>query len=259
MASPPSKRVIATDEIVNPPSWLEKVVTPVNAFIKGVSSALDRGLTLRENFAGEVRVIEITPPEDWQHLTNDDLINGWTLYPPPFRLSLRKLLDGEVQLRGLAVPGAIGGGGAGRLFEWPTGYAPEQAEIWNPQASTGWAEAYATEQGVEVTRLEVGGATWVSFSGFRFTALDRTPPRWATPVDVKLGTEQAQFPGRPATVTVLKCKQKRDASLPAPVAHIDWEPVNLERQKSAPGIRIHRVWGLEPGVTYTLTLHITPE
>lgn len=259
MAAPPSKRIISTEDVANAPPWLERVVSPVNGFIKAVSGALDRGLTLRENFAGEVRVVEVTPPDDWRYLTNADLINGWTLYPNPFRLSVRKTLDGEVQVRGLAVPGAIGSGGAGRLFEWPEGYAPEQPEIWNAQSSTGWAETYATEQGMEVTRLETGGATWVSFSDFRFMALDRTPPRWAAPVDVKLGTEQVQFPGRPGTVTVLKCKQKRDASLPAPVAHIDWEPVNLERQKSAPGIRIHRVWGLEPGITYLLTLHVTPE
>ena len=257
MAAPPSKRVIATDEIVNPPSWLEKVVSPVNAFIKGVSSALDRGLTLRENFAGEVRVVEVTPPEDW---VTPPLALGWNPVPDAPPLAFRKQLDGTVQVRGRTTRGSAPTV-QDPIIPIPGGWEPEGREVFDCYAIVGatYTPAVMTCH-TGALRWLTGGYTNLSLSGdVEWTAVDRTPPRWVTPVDVKLGSDQTPFPGRPSTVTVLRCKQKRDASLPAPVAHIDWEPVNLERQKSAPGIRIHRVWGLEPGITYTLTLHITPE
>lgn len=257
MAAPPPKRLISTDEIQDAPSWIEKVVSPINAFLKATSAALDRGLTLRENFAGEVRVVEVTPPEDWVTPT---LSTGWSAVTDAPTLAYRKLLDGTVEVRGRATRGSAPTV-QDPIIPIPVGWEPEGREVFDCYATVAgtYTPAVMTCH-TGALRWLTGGYTNMSLSGdVAWTASDRTPPRWATPVDVKLGTEQAPFPGRPGFVTVLRCKQKRDASLPAPVAHLDWEPVNLERQKSAPGLRIHRVWGLEPGITYLITLHVAPE
>jgi len=268
MAPPPPKRLLSKEDAPGAPEWLERLLGPLNAFINPAATALTQGLTFRENFAGEVRTLTLTPPDDWYAFGAADMRGAWQLYPstaaptPAYRLAVRKDVSGMVEVRGLAIPPAVGT--LGVAFAWPAGYAPHQEEIFTLRGEQQTVEVRPKASGADVTvrNLDTGGAPaqgWVSFSGLRFEAADRSPPRWATPVDLKLGTPQRPFPGRPGSVQVLRAVVQGNLTAPAVVTTLDAEIVNLERAKASPGVRIHRVWGLQPGVRYTLTLLVLPE
>lgn len=265
MASPPPKRLIVADDIPGAPEWLEKFSAPINAFIKATAGALDRGVTFGQQFAGEVKTVTLTPPDDWYSLTSSDMRNSWQLYPSnaspnaSYTLAVRKELDGTVEVRGLANPPTTTATGV--AFAWPDGYAPHQEEIFGLRGELQSVEARAKSTGADVTArgpFATGTPSqgWVSFSGMRFMAANRTPPRWAAPIDVRLGTPDRPFPGRPAHVLVLNCQQVQAPTAPSMVRALDWTATTVE--KTTPAVRIHRVWGLLPGVAYSLTLGIFP-
>jgi hypothetical protein len=265
MATPPPRSILSADDIPGAPDWLEKVVGHVNGFTRPTAEALAKGLTFRENFAGEVRDVTFTAPEDWELLDSSQLLNSWQFYPSTaapdadVRLRIRKTLDGMVEVVGLAMPPTSST--TGNVFSWPAGYAPRQLDIFGLQSEGTWVEVRTTSTAASVTLRGPGGGSqgWVSFSGLRFAAADRTPPRWATPLEVALGQPGKPFPGRPGKVLVLGCRRPEAIAEPAPVIAVDWVAVSLEKGRTGHGIRIHRVWGLVPGVRYTLTLLVLPE
>lgn len=267
MAAPPPKRRIEASDIPGAPDWLGGLLGPVNGFIRSVAAALEHGLTRKENFSGEVRTLTFTTPDDWVPLTASDMRNSWQLYPSnaaptlAYRLAVRKSLRGEVEVRGLAIPPAVGT--LGVAFAWPEGYAPYQEEIFALRGEQQVVEVRAKTTGADVTArvLDAGAPPqgWVSFSGMRFDTADRTPPRWEKPLDVKLGTEQRPFPGKVGSVEVLSCQQQGALTAPAVIVAIDWTPLVTDTRKGTPGVRIHRVWGLLPNTAYTLTIFIAPE
>lgn len=268
MATPPPKKRFDASEMPEAPAWLDKLLGPLNGFMRPVAEALEHGLTFRENFAGEVRAITFTVPDDWVPLTATDMRNSWQLYPSnasplsAYTLAVRKDMSGDVEVRGLAIPPSVST--TGIAFAWPTGYAPHQEEIFTTRGELQTVEVRPKAAGADVTARTIpSGAVpaqgWVSFSGMRFTAADRTPPRWAEAIDVRLGTEQRPFPGKPGSVRVESVRQTNAPEAPTLVTAIDWTPLPPERGQKSAGVRIHRVWGLLPGATYSLTLHISPE
>lgn len=257
MAPPPPKRLLTKDDAPGAPDWLDRLLGPLNAFVGPTATALGQNLTFRENFAGEVRTVDLLCPEDWVTPT---LSAGWSSTiagTSPRPLSYRKTFDGKVEVRGrftfsTGVPSA-----SAPVIEFPSeGWLPDRREVFDAFSSPpAVLSAFGT-----ALRWESGGYTNVSASGDVFwMASDRTPPRWATPVDVKLGAPQRAFPGRPGSVQVLRATVQGSPTAPAVVTAIDAEFINLERAREAPGVRIHRVWGLVPGVRYTLTLLVLPE
>lgn len=246
MAAPPSRRLLNVDDIPGAPGWLERLVSPLNMFMKATSSALDRGLNYRENFAGEVKVIPFTQPDDWVALS---LKAGWTASAsdPPM---VHKGLDGLVETRGVA----SGSGAFSVVFDLPSQYHP----------AVGARFAAVDDSGPVVMQVDANGAMYsrtgtganLRFYGPRFYASDRTPPRWGTPIDVRLGSPDRPFPGRPGQVNALMCRQQGGIQS-SPVQWVDWEPAQLDKGTS--GIRIWRVWGPVPNVAYSLTLLVTPE
>lgn len=256
MATPPQRRLLSTSDVPGAPDWLERLLIPLNKVLVPMSAALAQGLTFGENFAGEVREVTLTAPDDWiplaPYLTNSWQVNTTSDRPAA---AIRKSLDGSVMLRGtLKRTGAPASGS--NVFTWPSGYAPEGRQTFGFATDTGLGAAEATSTAY---LYYAGGTATYPLDEIRFTAADRTPPRWATPVDVKLGQPQRPFQGKAGQVVVLGARQASDVTLPAVVSGIDWVPFNLEKQKSAPGVRIHRVWGLTPGVQYRLTLLVLPE
>lgn len=257
MAPPPPKRAITVDDAPGAPGWLEGVLSPINAFLKPTADALSQGLTFRENFSGEVKVVELTPPEDWIGIPYD---SNWTDFGGSIQpFEYRKALDGTVKLRG--------------SFKWTGGGSPSAGTRISPLTAalvTAAKETFGviTESPFAAGALSVrpdglffesGNVAAVSTSGLEWGAAERAAPRWESPVEVKLGAPQRPFPGRPGTVILLGCRKKVETTAPAVVTAIDWTAANLERAKASPAIRIHRVWGLVPSVTYLLTLLILPE
>jgi len=55
---PPIKRIVRED-LKDAPAWIDRLITPLNAFMEAVYSALDRDLTVGENVAGEIKTIQV--------------------------------------------------------------------------------------------------------------------------------------------------------------------------------------------------------
>lgn len=230
-----------------------------------VSPFIDSTITALAANTDFVRVtrdpIWVEVPDDWVQLVAADMRNSWQLYPSnasptaTYRLALRKDMSGEVEARGLAIPPAVGT--LGVAFAWPTGYAPTQEEIFTLRGEAQTVEARTKTTGADVTKrnLDAGGAPaqgWVSFSGLRFTALDRLPPAWggAWPIFIPWG-------GAPGTVVVVA--QRLDAA-----NRLTTERLTLHGWwadavgQSVPGFNLTRVPGLAPRNTYALTVYVLP-
>lgn len=263
MAPPPPKRLLSKEDAPGAPEWLERLLGPLNAFINPAATALGQGLTFRENFAGEVRTVDVLCPEEWVAVSDEasGLGAGWsvniTTSASPRLLSYRKTQDGMVEVRGRVTFSTGTPTGANPIINFPNaGWLPDRREVFDAFSTT---PAILSAFGTSL-KWESGGFTNISTSGDVFwMASDRSPPRWATPVDVKLGTAQHPFPGRPGSVQVLRATVQGNLTAPAVVTALDAEFINLERAKASPGVRIHRVWGLVPGMRYTLTILVLPE
>lgn len=254
MAAPPPDRKLNTDDIPEAPSWLGKLVLPLNSFIAPVAAALKAGLTFKENFAGEVKTVTVTPPDDWTYLTSG-FGGGWSLYDGTnFPVAYRKTEHGEVVWRGLVKGGALGFGAPVVSFTGAlAGLAPVNKHPFAVVSNYAFGSAEVQTGGLYAA---VGSAAWFGFDGVQYMASDRTPPRWATPVTVKLGTPQKPYAGRPATVIVLSARQQNAPTAPVAVSAIDWTATTSDKSTA---IQVWRVWGLAPGVAYSLTLAILPE
>lgn len=257
MAPPPPKRLLTKDDAPGAPEWLDRILGPLNAFIGPSATALTQNLTFRENFAGETRTVDILCPDDWVLLA-PFLTNGWSVNTSAGRpaAAIRKSLDGTISLRGAVARGAGAPVAGSSILTWPLGYEPDGRRTYGFATDTGLGAAEATAASLLYFS---GGTVTYPLDEMRFAAANGTPPRWDTPIDVKLGTPQRPFPGRPGSVQVLRATVQGSPTAPAVVTSIDVEFINLERAKDAPGVRIHRVWGLVPGVRYTLTLLVLPE
>lgn len=257
MATPPPKKLLTLEDIPGAPKWVEPLLGGINGALKPTAEALSQALTFRENFAGEVKTVTLTPPEDWEQVPFDANWANFGGSIQPFEH--KKQADGTVKVRG--------------SFKWTGGGSPAAGTRVSPLSDTlvtaaresfvVLTESPATTGALSVrpTGLfyEGGLSAAISTSGLEWGAADRTPPRWATPVDVRLGTPQKPFPGKPGAILVLSARPVADPTSACIVTGWDITPINLERQKSAPGIRIHRVWGLAPGVAYSLQLLVLPE
>lgn len=257
MAPPPPKRLLSKEDAPGAPEWLERLLGPLNAFINPAATALGQGLTFRENFAGEVRTVDVLCPDDWVLLA-PFLTNGWAVNTNAGRpaAAIRKALDGTVSLRGTLARAAGAPAAGSSILTWPSGYEPDGRRTYGFATNTGLGAAEATTGNLLYFS---GGVATYPLDEMRYAAANGTPVRWATPVDVKLGTAQRPFPGRPGSVQVLRATVQGNLTAPAVVTALDAEFINLERAKASPGVRIHRVWGLVPGVRYTLTILVLPE
>ncbi len=59
MAKIPPIRRISLEDLKEQAGWIDKIVAPVNSYFEQTTSALNRALTINENFAGEVRDVTL--------------------------------------------------------------------------------------------------------------------------------------------------------------------------------------------------------
>jgi hypothetical protein len=59
MAKIPPIRRISTEDFKEQAGWIEKLIAPINEYMERTTSALNRSLTINDNFAGEIRVVEV--------------------------------------------------------------------------------------------------------------------------------------------------------------------------------------------------------
>jgi hypothetical protein len=59
MSKLPPIRRISTEDFPEQAGWIEKLTSPVNEYMERTTTALNRSLTINENFAGEMRDITV--------------------------------------------------------------------------------------------------------------------------------------------------------------------------------------------------------
>lgn len=258
MAPAPPRQPLTVDGIPGAPGWLEKLLGPLNGFMRPTGEALERGLTFRENFAGEVKTVSITPPEDWRAVEYSPGGGFSGVGGSNQSFQVRKTQDGTVKARGIFRRGAGTPAAGTRISDLWADFLPGAREV-----VITYTEAPVMVGSVSVSPsglfYESGNVDGISVTGVEWQARNRAPPRWETPLDVSLGQPGKPFPGRPGYVLALACRQENGPTLPATVLALDWAVLPEEKGRKGAGVRIHRVWGLEPKVKYSLTLLVLPE
>lgn len=256
MALLPSRTQLTTEDVPGAPSWIEPLLQRLNGFTGPVYDALSRGLTFAENFSGEVLDVVVTPQDDWVPVTFG---TGWAQWPDPNfpRCALHKDEDGFVTARGLV--DNTGPGDYLFTFGAASSYAPAPGE-WGILTSNAFMEHGTVIVRSEGLMWNSGRKdAWTSVDGLRWRAGDRSPSRWARPLDVDLGQNGRRFPGKPGTVLPLSVMRSDGAPTTATITGVGWEPVLLDRRRGVAGIRITRLSGLAPGVQYRVTILVLPE
>lgn len=65
MARLPTNQRLRREEFPEAPSWIERLIIPLNLFIEAVYSALNRNLTLQDNLACQIKELTFTTPADY--------------------------------------------------------------------------------------------------------------------------------------------------------------------------------------------------
>lgn len=59
MAQVPSKRRLVVEDFKSQISWIDKLIQPINEYMDSTTAALNKSLTIRDNFAGDIRTVEL--------------------------------------------------------------------------------------------------------------------------------------------------------------------------------------------------------
>jgi hypothetical protein len=59
MSKIPPIRRISTEDFKEQAGWIENLLGPINSYFEQTTTALNRGLTINDNFAGEIRDVTI--------------------------------------------------------------------------------------------------------------------------------------------------------------------------------------------------------
>ncbi len=70
MAKLPIIKRISKEDLKEAPSWLDKVLYPLNLFMESVYTALNKGLTFQDNFASQIKDVEFTTPTNYVSAQN---------------------------------------------------------------------------------------------------------------------------------------------------------------------------------------------
>lgn len=60
MSKLPSQKRILKEDIKDAPSWIDKIITPLNVFMEVVWNALNKNLTFEDNFVSLTKEVEFT-------------------------------------------------------------------------------------------------------------------------------------------------------------------------------------------------------
>ena len=59
MAKIPPIRRLSVEDFKEQAEWIERLITPINDYFERTTTALNRNLTIAENFAGDIRTVTI--------------------------------------------------------------------------------------------------------------------------------------------------------------------------------------------------------
>lgn len=212
----------------------------------GTNGALNRGLTVSENFAAQVADIDVAPSSDWQTAT---YAGAWgTFAGPPAGMTAQyvKLENGLVRLRGLVVGGATGT----TVFTLPTDYAPDR-QITLPAETSALLSATVTIGTTGTVVVAFAGApAWISLDAGTFVAADRHPEiNDSTGQKVKLSLPAGR---KVQGVQVLKARDVTNRSNPTHVGNPPW----VDWHEDGGQLIIEHISGLSPARKYQVRLLI---
>jgi hypothetical protein len=254
MAKPPPRLLFSSDEVSATPEWFRPYADRFSGIAGGLHDALSHGLTLGENFMGEIVEVPVTPPDDWAPVTFGAGWAQWVNAAFP-ACALHKDEDGFVTARGLV--DNTGTGDFLFTFTPNSQYSPGKYEILTSNAFMEHGTVIARPDGLMWNSGRKD--QWTSVSGLRWRAGDRTPVRWTKPVNVALGRGGRPFPGRPGSVMVLGLWRADGKTTTESITGLGWESYVVDRKAGTTGLRVFRVAGLTPSVAYVVSLLVLSE
>jgi hypothetical protein len=223
---------------------LDRFLRQLTTFGTQVHAALNRGITLGENLAAQVKEITVRTRDEWVAPTFE---NSWVNYGGSQAEAAYRKDGGEVLLRGTVKSGTM----AQPIFTLPAGYRPAATIGFGVVSSAGAGDAFgsvlvnAAGQVVPVA----GGNTWLYLDEVRFRAADPRPipnPCFPVPVDVAL-------PGNRKPEFVIAKAIDVDTGIPAAIGLPAWS-ASVSASTGTYVLKLHDVPGLTPLRTYKLTL-----
>jgi hypothetical protein len=246
-------------QTLRPGGLLGRVEDNVAEFARALtderSGLLAHGLTTTDNARGRVfRLQSVTVPDDWQPL---NLAASWVLFgAAQFGANVAARSDdfGFCEARGaIRANGAVSAGS--RILDFTSAFAPmadgNRRTVVEVLGSAGAVEIIPPVSGAPAGAINYawGNTSFLDLSSVRWRAAGGPVP-WpvASQVVVPLGDD---YPGSPELVRV------EDAS-PGDGTHFGPLPVwwRLDRIGNAPAVRLVRIGGLRPLITYNLTLSV---
>lgn len=256
MGTPPPKLSLSLDDLPGAPDWVGPLLARINAFSGPVSEALTNGLGFADNFAGQVVTVSVTPPDDWMPVV---LGNGWQVFPgaPQFgkNTAVRCMETGEVVVRGLVNRSSNPATGS-TIFAIPTGYQPGADGDRRVLVEAGGAPGGVEVKGSNVNYL-FGNAGLMDLGSIRWRAV-APPLRWPKALSVALGRPGTPFPGTPGLVIPVWVEPQKTSAARVVATGVDWS-VEPNRRDGVTAIRVHRINGLLPLVSYQVTLLVLAE
>jgi hypothetical protein len=80
MAKLPSLKRIQSEDFPGQASWIGKLLYPLNVFMESISAALSNGLTVGENFDGQVKTVTVSEvPVEWRWERKSKPLGLWTV------------------------------------------------------------------------------------------------------------------------------------------------------------------------------------
>ncbi len=65
MANLPSIKLISREDLKEAPSWIERLLSPLNSFMAAVYENLNRGLTFRQNIRCNIKEVRFATPSNY--------------------------------------------------------------------------------------------------------------------------------------------------------------------------------------------------
>jgi len=236
MAGKVKTKSILKEQLPGSPAWVEQLLTPLNTTLSDLGTSFGGGLSLVENFAADIREINITTPPAF--VTVSTFAASWARYsnlnfgPPGYGRT-----GNTCFLQGLITAGA---GAYSVPFTLPLGYRPAAYRLfWDP---TGLDVEIGSDGSVRIQTPV--GASFVRLDICRWQTNEPFPVIAPYPIQIK-----TKLTARITGAVVLSVKEVNSA------ATLANGPVWADVQDVGGGMaQLNYVHGLRPSTTYKLRL-----
>lgn len=216
---------------------VKRLAEPLNQALASVATALSGGLTVKQNLAAQVKVVEFTTAAQWIRPT---FTNAWTDASGSRFIRYRKDGYGRVTLEGRMQSGVVNS----PAFTLPADYRPGQELKFATNSNSAYGAATVATTG-EVTLTN--GSNLAADMNFSFVTADPDPgPTLASPILFK-----NELRGAPLGLFLVRCFRTDRKDQVPPVSLPAWRLVD---RGGVSHFHIDHLLGLKPERNYTATL-----